>query len=278
MIKTVFNIQPEFPGNSPKNLLISPAEEGVSFLYYQQQPFFVAGLSVYQYSSVIGQQDTAGSLAEACKLELNKNESWEQVYIMSEGKPSLIIPDEFYTPGQNKNSLDLIFGESFDAVCFNDDLPGLQAKNIWRMQQDEYDFLQNNFPGARYSHANTNALACNYKSEDALLCIVERNHLKIILFSGGTLQIIQQFNYHTPVDATYHLLNTCTQYKIDPNAIRLILYGYIETDSSLYQEIYKYFLQTNFAVMPNEVNLSEPISQYPGHYFVHLIQLASCAS
>ncbi|MBN8834854.1 MAG: hypothetical protein ABS68_03935 [Niastella sp. SCN 39-18] len=277
MIKTVFHIPPAFSGNQAKHVLVSPSEEGVSFLYFQQHPFFVAGLSVYQYSNVPGQLERAGLLAEACKQEPGKNETWENIYILGNGKPALLVPNAYYSPGENENSLDLVFGESLETVCFADDLPQLQAKNIWRMQQDEYHYLQTHYPGARYLHANTMALAGACESGDALHCIVERNQLKVILFSGGTLQIIQQFTYHTPVDAVYYLLNTCKQYEMSPHSIPLILYGYIETDSTLYQDMYKYFLTINFAEMPRDVNVSEPISQYPGHYFVHLIQLASCA-
>jgi hypothetical protein len=90
------------------------------------------------------------------------------------------------------------------------------------------------------------------------------------------LQVIQNFQYKVPEDAAYHLLNVCERFEVKANDTVLHLNGMIDPDSNLYNELYKYFLQTAFGTLPEIFTYNEEIKKYPEHYFSHLFELAAC--
>ena len=109
-------------------------------------------------------------------------------------------------------------------------------------------------------------------------CIFFHNSIKVFLFNGPALQLVQQFNYDTPVDAAYHLLNCCEQYNLAAAEITLMLSGMIDEQSKLYTELYRYFLSIEFEQTDKEIELHDRIKFYPSHFFSHLTGLASCVS
>ena len=52
--------------------------------------------------------------------------------------------------------------------------------------------------------------------------------------------------------------------------------GMIDVDSSLYSELFKYFLNMEFAILPGNFNYADAIKEQPAHYFSHLFATALC--
>ena len=86
--------------------------------------------------------------------------------------------------------------------------------------------------------------------------------------------IVQYFNYTTPADVCYHLLNVAERFEVAPSSIRLTLSGMIDVDSTLYKEVYKYFLHVNFATT-HDFEVAEGFEGLPSHFYHHLTALAN---
>jgi hypothetical protein len=97
-----------------------------------------------------------------------------------------------------------------------------------------------------------------------------------VLRKNGQLQVIQNFEFNTPEDAIYHLLNICQSFETDATQTILTVSGMVDADSNLYNELHKYFLQINFADLPDNFKYTEEIKNYPVHYFSHLFATAIC--
>ena len=102
--------------------------------------------------------------------------------------------------------------------------------------------------------------------------------MKVVLFKGGEVQMVQIFEYTTPTDAAYQLLNICNQYDLSPKEIPLTVSGFIDKKSNLFDELYRYFLNIDLDKPDNGVAIATHISQYPVHFFSHLILLVKCVS
>jgi len=76
----------------------------------------------------------------------------------------------------------------------------------------------------------------------------------------------------------YHLLNICNLHNILPESITITLSGFVDMQSSLYEEIYRYFLNVQMEQLPQEVDITDEIKAYPTHFFSYLISLIQCAS
>jgi preprotein translocase subunit SecA len=90
------------------------------------------------------------------------------------------------------------------------------------------------------------------------------------------LQVIKNFEFSTPDDAVYHLLNICQSFEVDATKTGLIISGMVDANSNLYNELYKYFLKIDFTTLPENFNYTEEIKNSPAHYFSHLFATAAC--
>ena len=111
---------------------------------------------------------------------------------------------------------------------------------------------------------------------DELFVGFQTNHLTMMLCKEGRLQVIQHFEYSSPEDAAYHLLNACRSFEVLPDKVHLHISGLIDERSGLYEALYKYFLNIEFDKLPAGFSFTEEIKDHPSHFFSHLFYQASC--
>ena len=88
--------------------------------------------------------------------------------------------------------------------------------------------------------------------------------------------MIRNFNYQTPDDAAWCLLNICSRFEVDPNDTVLHLSGMIDTGSALYAEVHKYFLHIELEGLTEKAEYADQIIKQPAHYFSHLFASVLC--
>jgi hypothetical protein len=95
-----------------------------------------------------------------------------------------------------------------------------------------------------------------------------KSHIIVAALANRSLQIMQSFPYSTPADVLYNLLNICRQF--DLKGALLQVSGMIENDSSMLEELNKYF--RNIVIEDSTVPELE-ISNHPSHYFTPFFKL-----
>jgi hypothetical protein len=135
--------------------------------------------------------------------------------------------------------------------------------------------LKNHFSAIEEKHSTSKQIRSDVIG-DHLFCIVSHNRIKVFLYKGNKLQIVQQFNYQSFEDVIYHLLNICEQHSMNPSEIKLQLKGMIVKESKLFQELHNYFLDIDFASINDASLLPTSISEENQHFLSHLIELATC--
>lgn len=96
----------------------------------------------------------------------------------------------------------------------------------------------------------------------------------VSLFVEGKCLLINSYDYQYAEDVSYYLLSIREENNIDNIALEVS--GFIEKNSTLYNELYKYFKDISFARLSPLCEYSEDILHYPSHYFCHLFDLDPC--
>lgn len=191
-------------------------------------------------------------------------------------KDTLVIPSKYYREADQAAMLDLVYGKTVDMQLFTETLAPGDAVIAYRIPERVHQVLTNRLSAPEI--VNSNTCLIRHASARDLYCIIYNNYIKVVLHKHGQLQLVQLYDYNTPSDVAYHLLNICQQHDLSPSTIRLTLSGFIDLQSNLYAELYRYFLHIEMDEAAEEIVIAEEIKTYPAHYFSSLIALTKCAS
>lgn len=275
-MKTAFKILPEEVLENNCHLLIEVGWEGISFLYYSKNPFKIEGLLIYQFEKNITAIDLANELSVF--FEEENLPSYLTANICYNFKEYSLIPTLLYKADLQEEILNSIHAVNNNSAVFAEKLSNPELTLSYRVDHNILEVLNMQFPSAINNHTLVLQMPMFYKNADFFYCIVYQNSIKVVLFINHTLQITRFFDYNTPADVAYHLLNVCKQHHKSPKEITLTLAGFIDKKSNLYDDLYRYFLNIELQELSEDVTTTNAVAQYPDHFFSHLIQMGKCVS
>jgi len=189
---------------------------------------------------------------------------------------SLLVPVSAYSQDENNTTMQALFGVNGTAVVVAEKLTDWQLYNVFAVPKEIHTWVAAKFPAAKYWQ-ETSVILKNYtakENETVLLADFREKEFTVVLLQNNNLLLAQTYDYTAPADVIYYLLKVCQQFSISQEVVRLHLSGLIDRESSLYKELYNYFLFTEF----RQARWTIADSQYPEHYFTALNDLAACAS
>ena len=256
-------------------LFIEAGRYGISLLILDRESNIFKTLIVYHFPP----DKDGGGLGE-CIGEILAGQSllkreFKNTTIIWSFDESILVPHEFMIAGTEKEMLDVVFGDLHTMKPNTDLLSRYGLHNIYRVPEEMFTPLTSLFVLSRQVHQFTLLPEIVVKA-DILFGIVYPNQMVIALKKAGKLQLVKNISYRTPEDAAFYLLSACVSFEMDIQKVTLVLSGMIDVGSNLYKEIYKYFLVTEFADLPDGYTFSEEIKDHPAHYFSHLFAQAAC--
>jgi Protein of unknown function (DUF3822) len=277
-LKIAFKIPPIIEDVSASHLLVELSNCEVSFLIFSKTPLASQGFYVYELDKNIPAIDYARELKMIIEGEGIFHQSFATVQVCYNFSTFTLVPKEFFVEAEKENMLYLMFGKDASSYCFYEDVLDNDMKIVYRVSSKIYETVNELFPKNKFSHASSMQLQANKLVGDALKCIVYHNSIKLILCKDSQLQIVQFFDYETPIDVSYHLLNVCERFAISASNVKLILSGMIDKKSNLYDDIHKYFLHIQLSTLPVDTIVSEDMYAHPTHFYHNLTSLAECVS
>jgi hypothetical protein len=275
-LNIAFKIPPVVSNINDCHLLMELGNETMSFLIYKQNPFVVEAVYMHYLEKNTTGNDFATQLQKIVAEETILASAFASVKIYYNSVAASLVPSAYFVEEQKENILNLIYGNDKTAYCFKENVQGDEMKLLYRVPEKIYDTVIRLFPKNNFAHATSAQLSYSRNDKNILECMVYDRSIKALLFKEGKLQIVQFFEYNTPLDVSYHLLNVCQQFGVDVNEVQLLLSGMIEVDSNLYQDIFKYFLNISFTTIPTDVSIAADFAEIPAHYYTNLILLAQC--
>jgi Protein of unknown function (DUF3822) len=275
-LKVAFKILPIIEDISAPHLLIELSDNEVSFLIFSTMPLALQGFYVYELEKSITAIDYAKELKTIIEDESVFHQSFATVQVCYNFAAFTLVPKAFFVEAEKENMLDLMFGKDASTYCFYEDVLDNDMKIVYRVSSKIYEMMNEVFPKNKFVHASSMQLQVSKLDGDKLECIVYHNSIKLILSKNNQLQIVQFFDYETPIDVSYHLLNVCERFDVSASSVKLILSGMIDVKSNLYDDIHKYFLNISFATLSEDTTVSEGMKAHPTHFYHNLTALAQC--
>jgi hypothetical protein len=173
-------------------------------------------------------------------------------------------------------ALNALFEEHNNEV-FKDRINEWQIINIWSMPAGAVKLFNSLSKSLQVMHAYTPAIKMynGFSSGDQVSIHFTPGNFRVLVKKNGTIQLVQMYDYKTPLDVVYYLLKIADAFGLAQNEALLVVSGLIEEDSALYKELLHYFSNIHFTQAPS-VRLPE--NDFPQHYFTSMYNLAACVS
>lgn len=257
-------------------LLVQAGKQGIALIQLDSDSNTFISLQVYHFARHLSNEDIAAEMNTILAADDLLQQHFKKIFITWCFDESILVPNSFFDTAKNNAMLELVYGDASAATAQNEMVLMQDLHTVYRIPVAVKNVFNSWFPFAIQHHQQSLLININKEQLNLLYCIFYPSHITVLLRQNNQLQVIQNFEFSTPQDAVYHLLNTCESFAADINQTNVILCGMIDADSSLYGELYKYFLHIGFASLPGNFNYTEEIKNYPAQYFSHLFATASC--
>lgn len=191
-----------------------------------------------------------------------------------------LIPSGNYTPELNKELLELMHGDLLDLDFNADKSDHFNLVNVYGVQKQIHEILENIFPEANRMHqfnGYLNAVAQQFDRlpNDFMRLYFSPSHMDILIMKDGKLQFLQKYHIETSDDVIYHMLTVIEQFELKKDKIITHVGGLIEVDSIMFLEIKRHFPQVAL-LNPPKSWLDEQFSNIPAHFLTPLISSLQC--
>ncbi|HEV7783283.1 MAG TPA: DUF3822 family protein [Chitinophagaceae bacterium] len=189
------------------------------------------------------------------------------------------FPDGLFVPAavykQEEATLLLNGDNNSGENIITEQVSGWQFNTIYAVPKEIQQWLSQKFPAAKYRHQYSLEIRTIHTIREGGMLLVDfrKDDLTVMVAGGGKFLLAQCFPYSTPDDVLYYLLKICRQFSLSQQEVVVELSGLVDKQSSLYRELYQYFIHIAFRDADWEAG-----SEYPAHFFTTLNDLAKCAS
>lgn len=274
-MRTVFEILPSSVIPESCTLLCEVSNEGFSFCIKNEEINSFLGLGVYHYDK----SKPAVGLPIDLQIIFHQKEilsgKFKKVCVVYSFCKSTLVPFSVYDREKNEVMMNMMFGDlGQNETILTEVLTDKSLYNCYRIPTALVEVIQNQFPNACSRHQYSLLLKNSASGSNYLTLIFYTQKFIVCLIKDGKYQLVNSYNFETPEDVSYSLLNICDQFNmIDPH---LFIHGLLEENSPLFKGIYKYFSDIQFASLPSENVYSEEIMKFPAHYFSYIFAIDSC--
>ena len=191
---------------------------------------------------------------------------FKEVLVIHQNELMTIVPDDFFNEKNLKEYLKFnIKTLATDFFAF-DDLPEIEAKNIYVPFVNVNNYLFQNFGEFEYKHSSTiliRKLLQREKSGVKTMYIdVRINQFSIVVLEDKKLLFSNSFSFETKEDFIYYILFASEQLELNPNEFPLFFTGNILKDSDLYTITYQYIRHINFLESKNPIFIDSTFSKH----------------
>lgn len=205
------------------------------------------------------------------------HQPFSQVAIAYYFDEAVMVPARVHHSDMDNLYLKMTIAPKTDAVVHSDFLADLGIYCLYYVPVSINNIVSRTFLTGKYWHMGSLHLK-NRETGYPFTMLVDfkANTFSVILLKDGQLQLCQLYHYSTPEDILYILLKICRQFTISQNDLKITLSGFLEKDSMLYREIFKYFRHIEFADTIAMLKCADDFSSLPGYYFDSMAKLAAC--
>jgi hypothetical protein len=238
----------------------------------------IVGFESYNLPHTGKEEETLAILTESPLAEMN----YGTVSITFNTEEFILMPDRFHHADITDASLSMVHGDLPSNISASEPVPDMGMHNLYRVPAWLYKSLAHRFPQAELHHVITPFLTTIHRrsadwSPTSLHLWFYSGHVLAAFYRDAKLQITNWFPYEIPEDLSYTLLNTVEQFGFKPEDIPVMVAGFIDRDSIIFEELMRYFLVVETDNGNGAFVADDIFSGYPDHYFTSAFSIAVCA-
>ena len=256
-------------------LLIQVGRQGISFTQLDSDSNTFIAVQVYHFAKHTSDTDIADAINDILKAGDLEQQHFKKIFVTWCFDENVLVPHEYFEGNDIAAMLDLVYGDATQATVLHEPVLAHDLHSVYRIPVAVKNIFNHWFPFCIQNHQAALMINLGKGNKNLLYCNFYPGLLTVLLRKNGQLQLIQNFEFTTPEDVVYHLLNICRSFET-PADINLMVSGMIDANSSLHTELYKYFLNIEFTTLPGNFNYADAIKDQPAHYFSHLFATALC--
>lgn len=258
--------------SSPIFLLYEISNTCIFSVWFTKNPHKIVGVSYHELSK---EEDESEAFQQVHKENVGMTQQPLKTYITYNFKEMLLVPKKHLNSGTLEAMLDLVFGNKESVIVTHEKMVDTEIEVVYSIPSSLEAYVTSQISGAEIFHTNSKLQSKSFE-DPSLTCVVYPDFIKVVLYKDHQIQLVQSFDYTTPEDAAYHVLNCCKQFNLAPSEVILSMSGLIVKESNLYQCIYNYVKGIEWN-LPKENEIDIDINEeMPIHFFSHLIHLVSC--
>ncbi len=269
-----FYIQPVKIDTSCADLYLDINAQSLSYVVIDSN--ICLALAIYRFKTGSSDETIANNIHEVVAEQSILQQRFKKVHVTYGFDSFVLIPHQFMNGTDNDAMLELVYGESSERVIRTDFMYRHAIHIVYGIPKTVDNVIRRYFELAQCTHLFSMLPDFVNAEGNHLYCIFNTGQIKVVMMKDGKLQLMQNYSYDTPTDATYQLLTICKNFEVNVNSCKVHLSGMIDESSALFAELYKYFLQIQLTPLPEKFQYPEEIGQYPSHYFSHLFSTAAC--
>ncbi len=252
-LKKLFHIQHDGQTESDSYRMIQPVlsislgEKNFSFAISNAQ-----ANQLYHLASFSADEMSIEVLAEILSLHPEASASFYKVSVCYCYPQHVLVPQDYYSQENFSELWKAVHGGSAgkNIVSENAVAPianGGQVNDVYTVPQDVQQFLMRRYPSASFKNFPTLALRTLDDSENGLLQVdFGLDEFEMIAVNQNKILLAERFEYATPHDVIYGMLNLCNAYSLSQYKVKVKVTGLVDKDSALYKEMYQYFMTIEF--------------------------------
>ncbi|WP_189702488.1 DUF3822 family protein [Subsaximicrobium wynnwilliamsii] len=243
---------------SKKALSIQISLNGLSFCILDTSEKTVHYLKSVTFEKKKAPHELLEKLKAAIETQSLLQQPFDAVYCVYQNELSCLVPEPLF---DEENLAEYL---KFNAKILKTDylaydaIPCIKSMNVFIPLVNINNYIFETFGKFTYKHASTVLIESLIQRQHqtigtALYLNVNSSSFEMLAIKNKQLQFYNSFNYHSKEDFIYYLLFTVEQLKLDPEAVKLYLFGHIDEQNELFQIAYRYI---------RHVELFEPEQQF----------------
>lgn len=263
-------------------LSIQISLDGFSFSILDQEKNKYLALEKYSIQEIDNYVLLCESLSKVIdSIDIIKRR-FNKVIVLFEGRKSALVPAPLFNQESLDKYLKFIHKIDSDEIILFDNLPNLQAYNVFAVPTYVQELIKKKFINYSIYHFSSTLienLLIKHKNQEmpkSIFLNVRESSFDIIILEDSKLAFFNSFDFRTKEDFIYFIVFVLEQQKLNPENVDLTLMGEIDKSSKLYEILYKYVRNIYLMERNDFYSYSYVLDDIPSNHYYNLLNASSC--
>lgn len=266
----------EATDTSQAYLLVQSGNGFIGFASFLPVEKKVCSWVVYQQNEKVTAEELQQTLSSISAEHTWVHPNYKRIIIVQYGAGNALIPSAFNAEMTKHRLVEMMNGYPGNSLLLRDVVLEQSLVNYYTVPKATTSLLNQRFAKGEWYHVQSLLLTEQPSAETKITATIGFNELQLIVEKNGKWLLLQTYQFQTPEDALYYILNAMQQLNLSQEETTVILQGWIDQRSALYNTLYSYILNLK---LKDELKYQFPAAgNQPAYLSASLDEVVSCVS